>query len=218
MSQKQLMSSRLQGLKFMQRGAQRAAAATSTHAPKGAATQSTTVIPQEEAEPTEDMGDAEHWVVPLRHRPSVASPTSDTNDWGAWFSEATEQSHGRKKYGSWGNCRRGHDSDDDDDDEKDPDLSEDSEDDTLPRSAAMPKRVKSSARPKSSNRPPSDSEEDYVSARDSPEPEPQTFRKPPSTKSGPPSKRRGSPSIKGPPSKFAIVADRSQGLRKKKQR
>ncbi|WFD35475.1 hypothetical protein MCUN1_002331 [Malassezia cuniculi] len=141
------LSSRVQGLKFMQRGAQRAALAQGKDAPGTAAPPA---VPAPEPAPsaaadTADAADAatpaasEQWFVPADRRVRIATPpVQDASNWDAWLvstdtDDAPRASACRQQLGKWkGKQQTKHkkqpknddDNDDDDDDAHEPDLSE----------------------------------------------------------------------------------------------
>ncbi|WFD24334.1 hypothetical protein MEQU1_003033 [Malassezia equina] len=188
------MSSRLQGLKFMQRGAQRAALQAEK---EGSDEKSTKTA---EAAPT--PADPDQWVVP--HSRPVASPKAEDN-WDEWLLGATneESMNTRRTYGDWKSTRRTLKQEkrlDDDFNEAHALLDESDDEEEEDSSSADDDSA-------------SDSEEAFLSAHSSPQP---TFQKPPSAAS-----RRKPPAPPAPAPKRmkqAAVADKSQSLRKKKQR
>lgn len=188
------MSGRLQGLKFMQRGAQRAA----LQAEKEGSGPKNTKEPEEPTEPT----DPDQWVVPYSR--CVASPNVEDN-WGEWLLNATneESVNTRRTFGDWKTTRRTL--------KKEKELDEDfKEAHALLNESDDEREDESRSEDEDSA---SDSEEDFRSANSSPKP---TFQKPPSAASRRKSNNHAAPAPKR--LKQAAVVDKSQSLRKKKQR
>ncbi|WFD28359.1 hypothetical protein MNAN1_003369 [Malassezia nana] len=190
----QPMSSRLQGLKFMQRGAQRAA----LQAEKEAPSQKKVIVQTKPSPPS----DADHWVVPFSHR--AASPQAEDN-WDAWLMDATSETsvNTRSSYGDWKATKR-----------------------TLKMANRLDTRTQEDAQLPASEEESSDdseaednsdvsgSEEEFLSAPSSP---PTTFQKPPSAV--PRIRKAHAPAAPAPKrQKQVAVADKTQSLRKKKQR
>lgn len=182
------LSSRLQGLKFMQRAAARDESKESKPNSATSRAISITDTSRDETEAKDVSGNAEHWVVPTHMRVKTKPVEHDTCNWDSWFLRATETDivPARQQFGSWKGRRK------QEEDEFEGDLSEEDE----------------------------GSEEDtFDSAHSSPAEK--GFLKPlSSSQSLPPvQKRRASSTLDNPPSaKLAAVADKSQGLRKKKLR
>ncbi|WFD14380.1 hypothetical protein MARU1_000382 [Malassezia arunalokei] len=187
------LSSRLQGLKFMQR----AAARDELKDAKPSPAPSKANFPAEgmsgdETEAKDVSRNAEHWVVPVDMRVKTQSIQHDTCNWDSWFQKATETDlvPARQQFGSWKGRRN------QDDDEFEEDVSNDDE-----------------------NSYDDNNDESFSSAPSSPAEK--GFLKPPSApqSSQPAQKRRASSTWDEPSrSKLAAVADKSQGLRRKKQR
>ena len=183
------MSSRLQGLKFMQRGAQRAALQSEK---KG----SDQVKDKAPEGPSESV-DPDQWVVPFSHR--VTSPKVEDN-WGEWLMGATneESINTRRTFGDWKATRRTL--------KKEQQLDEDfKEAHALLNESDDELEVGSESKSEDSA---SDSEDEFLSANSSPK---STFQKPPSAASRRKSNAPPAPASKR--TKRAAVADKSQSLR-----
>lgn len=186
------LSSRLQGLKFMQR----ASARDELKYTKPSPASSKANFPAEgmsgdETEAKDVSRNAEHWVVPVNMRVKTKSVQRDTWNWDSWFQKATETDFvpARQQFGSW----KGRRNQGDDEFEEVSDNDEESYDDG--------------------------DDESFSSAPSSPADK--GFLKPPSAQQSSQSaqKRRASSTWDEPSrSKLAAVADKSQGLRKKKLR
>lgn len=206
------LSSRLQGLKFMQRGAAREGVVsekTDKMLPPKRGSLSDSEGEDEKVTPSNLVAaNAEHWVVPAHLRVNLRPTTQDADSWDTWFLKATEtdlmpvrQQFGARKK------RRSHKHGTDDDEEDQFDAGEEHETDLSEEDSTL-----------SSS---SDSEDEenksFESARSADLD--RGFRKPPSATSSLKSvpKRRASQSLDAPRAKLVAVADKSQTLRKKKR-
>ena len=205
------LSSRLQGLKFMQRGAQREAEQAETDR---ADISSRTRFNSERHDDDEDddpspttatdSSMSEQWVVPSYYRVKPKNSVQEPEQWESWFLNATaeDQAPTRQQFGAWKEeirrpkTQRSENhldpaySDDATDDEE---FSDNEEDQDMDES--INRRVSETFRKS------------------------QDFRKPPSASNGPKTgtKRRASGAIPPKQPKIAAVADKSKGLRKKKE-
>lgn len=186
------LSSRLQGLKFMQRASARDELKDTKPSPASSkANFPAEGMSGDETEAKDVSRNAEHWVVPVNMRVKTKSVQRDTWNWDSWFQKATETDFvpARQQFGSW----KGRRNQGDDEFEEVSDNDEESYDDG--------------------------DDESFSSAPSSPADK--GFLKPPSAQQSSQSaqKRRASSTWDEPSrSKLAAVADKSQGLRKKKLR
>lgn len=174
---------------------QRAAARDESNTSKSSSAPSRAISTPEdtsgdETEAKDVSRNAEHWVVPAHMRVKTKSVEHDTCDWDSWFLKATETDFvpARQQFGSWKGRRKQAD------DDLEGDVSEEDEG--------------------------SDQEEDSFNSAHS-SPAEKGFLKPPSAPqtSPPAQKRRASSTLDDRPrSKLAAVADKSEGLRRKKVR
>lgn len=191
------LSSRLQGLKFMQRASARDELKDTKPNPASSkANFPAEGVSGDETEAKDVSRNAEHWVVPVNMRVKTKSAQRDTSNWDSWFQKATETDFvpARQQFGSWkGRRNQGDDEFEEDVSDNDEESYDDDDDD--------------------------DDDESFSSAPSSPADK--GFLKPPSApqSSQPAQKRRASSTWDEPSrSKLAAVADKSQGLRKKKLR
>lgn len=187
------LSSRLQGLKFMQRASARDELKDTKPSPASSkANFPAEGMSGDETEAKDVSRNAEHWVVPVNMRVKTKSVQRDTWNWDSWFQKATETDFvpARQQFGSWkGRRNQGDDEFEEDVSDNDEESYDDGDDESFSSAPSSPAE--------------------------------KGFLKPPSApqSSQPAQKRRASSTWDEPSrSKLAAVADKSQGLRKKKLR
>ena len=112
------LSSRLQGLKFMQRASARDELKDTKPSPASSkANFPAEGMSGDETEAKDVSRNAEHWVVPVNMRVKTKSVQRDTWNWDSWFQKATETDFvpARQQFGSW----KGRRNQDDDEFEED---------------------------------------------------------------------------------------------------